>query len=223
MVQRMPPRRCRAVIFDLDGTLIDSLDDIAGALGGALEDAGLPMPARDDVQAWVGDGARNLCARAVSAAGGTPELFEIVHAKFAARYRAMPIHHTKLYPGIAAMLDELTSRGCALGVLSNKPHDLTMTITEKLLGVWPFAAIAGQRPGIPLKPDPEAAMAMAMELGVEPHDCVLVGDSPMDLGCARGAEMRAIGVTWGLRPRDELVGADHLIDKPSDLLALTES
>jgi len=216
-------RRCRAVIFDLDGTLIDSLDDIAGALAGALGDAGLPLPQRDEVQTWVGDGARNLCARAVAAVGGTPEQLEAVHARFAARYRAAPIRHTKLYPGISAMLDALTVQGRALGVLSNKPHDLTIMITDRLLADWPFGAIAGQRPGIPLKPDPEAALVMAMELGVEPRDCVLVGDSPMDLGCARGAEMRSIGVTWGLRPRDELVGADFLIDKPSDLLALTES
>jgi phosphoglycolate phosphatase len=219
----MTPRRCRAVIFDLDGTLIDSLDDIAGALGGALDDAGLQVPARDEVRAWVGDGARNLCTRAVHAAGGAPELVETVHARFAARYRSVPVHHTKLYPGVSGLLDVLTASGRALGVLSNKPHDLTLTICDRLLAEWPFAAIAGQRPGVPLKPDPEAAIVMAMELGVEPHDCILVGDSPMDLGCARGAEMRSVGVTWGLRPREELVGADHLIDKPLDLLALTES
>ena len=89
--------------------------------------------------------------------------------------------------------------------------------------MWPFAAIAGHRPGQPLKPDPEAALVLAMELGVEPHECAVVGDSPMDIGCAHGAEMRAIGVTWGLRDRAELVGADALIDKPADLLAvLTE-
>lgn len=212
-----PPMRCRAVIFDLDGTLIDSLDDIAEALVGALHETGLPPVSRDVVRGWIGDGAKNLCLRAVR---GREDLLDDVFVRFSARYRAKPVHHTRLYPGVPELLDELTAKGRVMGVLSNKPHDLTRVITEQLLGVWPFAAIAGHRPGQPLKPDPEAALVMAMELGVEPHECAVVGDSPMDIGCARGAEMRAIGVTWGLRDRSELAGADALIDNPADLLAL---
>jgi phosphoglycolate phosphatase len=213
--------RCRAVIFDLDGTLIDSLDDIAAALGGALDDVGLPAVSRELVRGWIGDGARNLCLRAVRGPGNENEdLVEPVLLRFSARYRATPVHHTRLYPGVAELLDQLTAEGRVMGVLTNKPHELTQVITDKLLGVWPFAAIAGHRPGQPLKPDPEAALVLAMELGVEPYECAVVGDSPMDIGCAHGAAMKAIGVTWGLRDRSELVDADALIDNPADLLAV---
>ena len=207
----------QAVIFDLDGTLVDSLDDIASALGGALGDAGLPAPATATVRGWIGDGARNLVARALD---GRADV-DAVLARFRERYRAAPIVRTRLYDGLAAALDLLAAPGRSFAVLSNKPHELTQVIAERLLAAWPFAAVFGQRQGMPLKPDPAAALVAADELGVRPARCAFVGDSAVDMHTARAAGMRAVGVTWGFRPRAELeaAGADAIIDHPAQLAA----
>ena len=204
----------RAVIFDLDGTLVDSLDDIAGALIGALVEHGHPAPAKDAIARWVGDGARALVERAV---GGADGAIEPVYAAFRRRYTATPIRDTRPYPGILELLDALAPRA-ALGVLSNKPHALTVTIVEALFP-GRFAAVAGERPGVPRKPDAAAGLAIARELGTVPTACVLVGDSEIDVAAARAAGMRAVAVTWGLRPRAVLVaaGPDLIADHPSEL------
>jgi hypothetical protein len=133
----------QAVIFDLDGTLVDSLDDIASALGGAMGDAGLPAPPALTVRAWIGDGARNLVVRAVE---GRADV-DAVLAAFRERYRAAPVVKTQLYGGVAAALDALAAPGRSFAILSNKPHDLTQVIADRLLSAWPFAAVFGQRTG----------------------------------------------------------------------------
>lgn len=205
----------QAVIFDLDGTLVDSLDDIASALGGALGDAGLAAPPTAEVRTWIGDGARNLVARAVA---GRADV-EAVLASFRERYRAAPIVRTRLYDGLAAALDVVAAPGRSFAILSNKPHELTTLIAERLLAAWPFAAVFGQRTGMPLKPDPAAALVAAAELGVKPERCAFVGDSGVDIETARAAGMRAIAVSWGFRPRAELeaAGADVIVDRPDQL------
>ncbi len=206
----------QAVIFDLDGTLVDSLDDIASALGGAMGDAGLPAPPALTVRAWIGDGARSLVARAVE---GRADV-DAVLAAFRERYRAAPVVKTQLYAGLAPALDALAAPGRSFAILSNKPHDLTKVIADRLLAAWPFAAVFGQRAGMPLKPDPAAALVAADELGVSPARCAFVGDSGVDIETARAAEMRAIGVTWGFRSRAELeaAGADAIVDRPGQLV-----
>ena len=206
----------QAVIFDLDGTLVDSLDDITSALGGAMGDAGLPAPPALTVRAWIGDGARNLVVRAVDGRVNV----DAVLAAFRERYRAAPVVKTQLYAGLAAALDALAAPGRSFAILSNKPHELTKVIAERLLAAWPFAAVFGQRAGMPLKPDPAAALVAADELGVSPARCAFVGDSGVDIETARAAEMRAIGVTWGFRPRAELeaAGADAIVDRPAQLV-----
>ncbi len=207
----------QAIIFDLDGTLVDSLEDIAAALGGALADAGLARPPIELVRGWIGDGAHSLVRRAVD---GRADV-DAVLAAFRERYRAQPIVHTRLYDGIAAALDELAAPGRSFAVLSNKPHELTRTIAERLLGGWPFAAVLGHRPGMPLKPDPTTALVTADELGVAPTRCAFVGDSAIDVETARAAGMRAIAVTWGFRDRAELEAArpDVLVDEPRQVVA----
>lgn len=206
-----------AVIFDLDGTLVDSLEDIADALGGALADAGLARPPIELVRGWIGDGAHSLVRRAVD---GRADV-DAVLAAFRERYRAQPIVKTRLYDGVAAALDELAGPGRSFAVLSNKPHDLTRTIADRLLAPWPFAAIFGQRHGLPLKPDPTVALVTADELGVSPARCAFVGDSAIDVETARAAGMRAIAVAWGFRERAELEAAqpDALVDHPRQLVA----
>lgn len=207
----------RAVIFDLDGTLVDSLEDIAVALDRALDDHGIARPTRETVRTWVGGGARNLVAHAVG-----PDLVDAVLDRFRAHYAAALVVHTRLYAGIPELLDRLAAAGTRLAVLSNKPHAMTVEIGAALLARWPFAAIAGHRAPYPLKPAPDAVLALAAELGVAPAACAYVGDSGVDIATARAAGMLAVGVTWGFRPRAELVAAHaaHVVDAPADLAFL---
>jgi phosphoglycolate phosphatase len=207
----------QAVIFDLDGTLVDSLDDIAAALGGALGDVGLAQPPIELVRGWIGDGAHSLVRRAVD---GRADV-DAVLASFRERYRAQPIVRTRLYDGMAAALDALAAPGRSFAVLANTPHDLTRTIADRLLGAWPFAAVFGQRPGLPLKPDPTVALIAADELGVAPARCAFVGDSAIDGETGLAAGMRTIAVSWGFRDRAELEAAhpDLIADRPEDLAA----
>jgi len=223
----------RAIVFDLDGTLVDSLDDITAAVGLAFAEHHLAAPTVDAVRGWVGRGARALIAHALSAAiaaapddgtgpgpHGVPgALVELVLERFRAHYGAAATVHTRLYPGVAAQLDRLAAAGRSLAVLSNKPHGLTLKVAGALLEAWPFAVIVGERPGVPTKPDPEAGLAVARELGVAPTACALVGDSPVDVACARGAGMVAVAVSWGYRPRAELeaAGPAFIADTPADL------
>ena len=207
----------RAIVFDLDGTLVDSLDDITEALIAALAEHGLPGPRRETVRGWVGAGARDLVARAVPA-----ERVDAVLASFYVHYKAHPVVHTRLYAGMSEVLERFVARQVTLAVLSNKPHELTVAICARLLAPWPFAVIAGQRVGVPMKPSPQPALLLAAELGIPPEACALVGDAPSDVACARAAGMQAAAVTWGYRPRAELVAAapKWLAETPADLWAL---
>jgi len=207
----------QAIVFDLDGTLVDSLDDIASALYAAMADHGLPPPARDQVRSWIGAGARTLVERAVE-----PSLVDPVFARFRVHYAAAPIVHTAIYAGLAPVLDRFAAAGIRLAVLTNKPQDLTLAICGRVLAPWPFSPIVGARDGVPLKPDPTSALAIARELGIPPDACALVGDAGSDIATARAAGMRPVAVTWGFRPRDELVTASFVVDTPNQLNVLVE-
>jgi phosphoglycolate phosphatase len=207
----------RAVIFDLDGTLVDSLADITAALTTALVAHQLPVPSAGQVRDWVGGGAHQLVERAAPAA-----LVDAVFAQFQASYAATPVAHTQVYAGLAPVLDRLVAAARTLAVLTNKPQALATVIAARVLAAWPFAAIVGARAGVPLKPDPEAALRIAAELGVPAAACALVGDAPSDIATARAAGMVAVAVTWGYRPRAALVATapDLLVDEPAGLGAL---
>lgn len=205
----------RAVVFDLDGTLVDSLPDIAGHLNAALADAGFATYSTAEVRTWVGSGAAQLVARAV---GTRTDALEDVLARFRTHYRSSPHGRTKVFAGIAEVLDQLAH--LRLAILSNKPHDLVVTIADALLSTWRFAPILGEQPGTPRKPDPTALLGIARELGVTPDECVLVGDSEIDIATATAAGMRSVAVTWGLCEREVLHGATQIVETPAELARL---
>lgn len=215
----MPPalRDVRAVVFDLDGTLVDSLSDIITHLNGSLADHGIAQRTPVEIGEWVGYGAEQLVQRAVPDAALVPAVL----ATFRARYRARPVIETKLYDGLAAVLDALAPTK-QLAVLSNKPHDLTVIVVQQLLAAWPFEVVHGQHPERPRKPDPGSLQILCNQLKVPLSDVVLVGDSEVDIATARAANARGVCVTWGLRDAGSLRAAapEIAVDTPAELGAL---
>lgn len=211
----------RAVLFDLDGTLIDSLEDIAGSMNGALLDLGQPGHALDAYRDFVGDGVHALARRALPPGAGD-DLRDAAVIAFRRRYGARLLERTRPYAGIADLLDALVARGVALGVVTNKPEPAARTLMERLFARWSWGAVIGDLAGLPKKPDPAGALAAARALGVAPAEALFVGDTAVDVRTGKNAGMVAVGVLWGFRPRAELeaAGADHIIGEPGALLRL---
>jgi len=197
-----PPGRPRGVIFDLDGTLADSLEDIASAMNRTLEAHGFPVHAISAYRTFVGEGVRKLVERALPP--GTEHLREAFIAAYQDDYAAHLLDATRLFPGIPELLDGLQRAGVPVGVLSNKPDVPTRRLVEALCGRWQFGAVFGERPGIPRKPDPASALALADALGAPPESVAFVGDTSVDILTARAASMRPVGVLWGFRPKEVL-------------------
>jgi phosphoglycolate phosphatase len=212
------------LIFDLDGTLVDSLPGIADSLNRALASLGLPVHSPGTVRGFIGDGARALASRA--APQGADELLRTrIEQAFKENYDLTWPHGTAPYPDVPGVLESLQSQGIPLAVLSNKPHAFTTAMVSALFPNISFAAVLGQRSGIPHKPDPTGAFEVAHTLGLPPSACVVIGDSTMDLETARRAGMRAIAVTWGYHDRAALLAAqpDAVIDAPEELFSMIES
>lgn len=211
----------RAVIFDLDGTLADTLHDIMAAMNHVLSARGLPTHDERAYRQFIGEGARRLAEKASGGMGASVD--ELV-AAFRERYFAHLIEHSAPYPGVLELLRELHARGLALAVLSNKPHDATRRVVHELFDDVPLHPVLGQRDGVARKPDPAAALEIARTLQLEPAQCAFVGDTRVDMQTARAAGMRAIGVHWGFRAAPELheAGAFAVIGRPPELLSLLD-
>jgi phosphoglycolate phosphatase len=217
-------RPFQAVIFDLDGTLADTLRTIAGVANHALGELGLPLHPLAAFNRFVGDGITELARRALPAGAlaADPALLHRLLAAMRARYATHFLADARLYDGIAESLATLGKLGAALGVLSNKPHALTVA-TIRGLGIGShFRAIRGQQEGVPAKPDPTAALELAATLGAPPARVLYVGDTATDMETARRAGFTSTGVLWGFRDRAELerAGARHLVGHPREIEAL---
>ena len=213
----------KAAVFDLDGTLTNTLNDIATAMNRSLRLHGLPEFSVDEYRYLVGDGAKKLAQRAVR---DRQELAESVRREYQAYYQEHTLDTTRPYPGIPELLQALTERGIQVCVLSNKPHADTCGVVRHFFPEIPFAQIRGQVEGVPVKPDPTGALLIARTLGLKPEAFVYLGDTNVDMRTAVNAGMHPVGVTWGFRPAEELAqaGAEHLIGNPLDLLQfVTES
>ena len=211
------------VLFDLDGTLVDSLPGIAATLNRTLDAHGLPGHSHTMVRSFVGNGLRNLVMRAAPQ-GAQPALIESLLSLYRKDYDLTWQHGTSAYPGVRSMLAELQAEGRPLAVLSNKVHDFTVTMVREIFPEIHFARVLGQREGVPHKPDPAGALQIAEALDAAPRNCVMVGDSTMDLETAAHAGMRGIAVSWGYHDRERLAaaGAWKIIDQPAELPPLLE-
>ena len=216
-------RKYDLAIFDLDGTILDTLADLAGSTNAALAACGYPQRTIDEVCRFVGNGIRKLIERAVPA-GTSAEDTDRVFAAFRAHYAQHSMDATRPYEGIAEMLDGLKKAGLQVAVVSNKVDDAVKALCRRYYpGV--FAAAVGERPGVRKKPAPDAVDAVLAELGVARGRAAYIGDSDVDIETAKNAGMDGVIVTWGFREAAFLKekGAQRLVDTPAALFeALTE-
>ncbi len=210
----------RGVVFDLDGTLLDTLTDLADCLNRVLQRHGLPTHPRDAYRMFVGDGLRMLVQRAMPVDRRDPAGIDALTAAMNAEYAEHWADQTRPYEGIPETLRALAERGLTLAVLSNKPDEFTPPAVRRFFPDIPFAAVRGARPEVPRKPDPTGALRIAAEAGLAPAEFLYLGDSGTDMQTAVRAGMHAVGVLWGFRGADELRanGAAHLLDHPCGLL-----
>lgn len=217
---RTPARRPRAYIFDLDGTLIDSLEDISAALNAARRDLGLPPVSAIQVRSWVGDGLAALCRR--SAPDGKAEMqFRLVQ-RSARHYAQRPVVHTAPYSNILQLLNLLQSRQSPMAVLSNKQDDLAVEIVALLKMSSYFDIVRGSRREEDRKPDPRGVLEIVQSLRIPPEQAYLIGDSVVDVQTARNAGTKSVAVAWGFQNRDALEAAhpDFFVSNPLEIAAL---
>jgi len=215
-----PTPNFKGVLFDLDGTLIDSLQDIANAMNTVLERNGYPAHPVEDYTHHVGDGMDMLARRVLP-----PDIAEDpdVRARLVAEMKeiyADSWHHFSVpYPGIDELLDTLSGLPLKLGVLSNKPDEFTTLMVKHFFPRVAWATVRGARPGVPVKPAPDAALEIAEEWACSPETLLFAGDTSTDIRTAVNAGMPCVGVTWGFRDREELrsSGADWIVDHPVEI------
>ena len=214
----------RATIFDLDGTLLDTLDDIANAANCVLAARDFPTHPNPHYRRFIGDGIVKLMLRALPETHQDDATVQACVAAYVQEYERTWNAQTKPYAGVPEMLDTLVVRGIKLAVLSNKPDHFTQRCVGELLAKWAFDVVLGASDEFPRKPDPASAIETAKRLGVSVAECLYVGDSGVDMQTARAAHMCPVGVLWGFRGKEELLkyGAQHLIDKPSEVLELLD-
>lgn len=214
----------KLVVFDLDGTLVDSLCDLANSINYALGRYNLATYETSRFRQFVGNGIDNLIRRVLADKADNDELFCKVKGTFDEHYSSHSNDLTAPYLGITELLCELSQRGILVGVHSNKPHKFVGEIIKKSFGDYPFAFVMGQSDKFKRKPSGEAVIAMMKELDISKEQCIYVGDSDVDVFTGHDAGIPVCGVSWGFRGKEELVsvGADNIIDTPLQLLSVIE-
>ncbi len=211
----------KAVVFDLDGTLSDSLDSIAYSCNLSIGAYGFAPYDRERYKYFVGDGADELLRRCLIN-GGDPELtyFERVKAEYDKIFEQYCMYQVKPYEGIVELLHGLKAQGVKLAVLSNKPHPRTLDVIKSLFGEDLFDCVQGQKPEVERKPSPAGVFEVLKQLQLEPEDILYVGDTSTDMKTGKGAGAFTVGVLWGFRDRTELEEnhADAIIEHPAELM-----
>lgn len=210
----------KGIIFDLDGTLLNTIEDLAASTNYALRNHGFPEHAPVAYRYFVGNGITRLIERALPEDARQEEMIKQVREEFVTYYQQHKTDFSQPYPGIPELLENLRQRNILLAVASNKYQQGTSELIRHFFGDGLFAVVSGQKKNIPAKPDPTIVNDILRQTGMEKSQVLYVGDSGVDMLTARNSGLTSIGVSWGFRPRQELEenGACHLIDHPRELL-----
>ncbi len=209
----------KALIFDLDGTLVNSLPDIAAAMNRSLVKSGLPTFPVEAYREKVGNGVFKIAERSV---GSRTDCFDRVLADYMADYAQNCAVETYAYPGIPELLASLRQESISACVLSNKDEKDVHTVLDFCFPSYPWRLVRGRQDGVPLKPDPAPVLAILMQLSLSKADAAFVGDAAPDIRCGKAAGLCTVGVTWGFRSEEELRenGADYIVHRPEEILRL---
>lgn len=210
----------KGVVFDLDGTLANSIEDIADSMNIVLSEKEFPTHDYDTYKTFVGRGLKALVENALPDSGINEATLEACFNRMISVYDENCLAKTCLYPGIAELLTELQKRNIKIAVFSNKANELTQKVVKVLLADWPLEMVIGAGGDIPRKPDPTGALLISEKMGIAPEELMYVGDSGVDMQTAGNSGMYAAGVLWGFRSMEELLenGAEVLVENPMGLL-----
>ena len=210
----------KGIVFDLDGTLADSVIDIAESMNLVLKEQNRAIHAIDAYKQFAGNGIRKLVKRALPKDLREGEAFAKNMNRMLEIYGENCINKTKLFPGVAKLLDQLQEKGIQIAVFSNKDDNLTQKVVKVLLSNWNVAFVSGISSTIDRKPNPQGALLAAKKMGLSPSEIIFVGDSGVDMETAKNAGMTGIGVLWGFRSAEELKanGAKAIISEATDLI-----
>jgi phosphoglycolate phosphatase len=221
-MQELNEMNFEAVLFDLDGTLLDTIADLTDSMNLALKRFGFPGHDVKACKMFVGDGVEMFAFRALPENSRDQGMVEKCAFLMRQEYRKRWAKKTRPYEGIPELLDALTRKNLKMAILSNKPDDATKEMVAELLAKWRFHPVAGAQRSMPKKPDPTLALEISLQLRVSPERFLYLGDTATDMRTARGAGMFAVGVLWGFRSAEELMesGAHALVNHPTEVLAL---
>lgn len=213
----------KGVIFDLDGTLVNSLEDIADAMNSVLQDLNYATHSYEAYQYFIGSGLRNLVSKALPAAYNNENHIDSCYQLMIEKYGNNCTLKTKAYDGIFELLDLLILQNIKLSVFSNKSDELTKKVVADLFPNY-FNPVVGLSVEVLKKPNPSEAISISDKLGLKTEEIIFVGDSGIDMQTAVNANMLAVGVSWGYRPEEELLaeGAKHILNHPSDLMRILQ-
>lgn len=217
--------RFRAVLYDLDGTLLNTISDIARAMNAELSARGFPVHHVDEYRSMVGWGLEELVRKALPATAVDDAQVRVLLSGMKQRYDAEPVVETVPYAGVVELLSEVNRLGIPQAILSNKADEIVHKVVGKTLSAVAFSVVIGARAGVPNKPDPTAALEVCARMDIPPSACCYVGDSEVDMETARAAGMFPIGVSWGFRSVEQLkkAGAGAIVSRPSQLLEMLRS
>lgn len=214
--------RYKALVFDMDGTLLNTLEDLADSTNFALVKHGFPEQPTEAYRYFVGSGARKLVERALPEEARNPETIDVCLAAYKEHYNENWANKTRLYDGLAEVLNQLSTSTLKFGILTNKPKDFADECVKHFLSSWTWQIVQGQEEGIALKPSADISRLVTEALAVEPSEVLYLGDSDVDMLTAKNAGYTSVGVTWGFRTEQELVGAgaEHIVHAPSEIIEL---
>lgn len=212
--------RYKTAIFDLDGTLVDSLADLADATNYALKILGQPCWSLQEYKLKIGNSTNLLISRAL--APDKQHLFDQVLEKMSKKYAQICLNKTRPYNGIPEVIDKLRNKRVKLAVLTNKNQDMAEKVVSHFFSKGQFATVVGTTTGNPIKPDPAQTLQLIDKFNLKTQDAVFIGDSEVDMQTAKACGIFAAGVSWGFRSAKELIenGADIVLDKPDDIIGL---